>query len=139
MHFNLSEASYVQFVSVCYVSRASMHRIIQQARLVRVCDCKHVSAPLISLPFVSFSLSLSLSLFFSPPFTFCLALLFPFRLFSSHAGDMMTLLMKKDILSEDVTRFYIAETVLAINSIHELSFIHRDIKPDNLLLDSRVS
>ncbi|XP_074316096.1 uncharacterized protein LOC141652491 isoform X2 [Silene latifolia] len=50
-------------------------------------------------------------------------------------GDMMTLLMRKDTLTEDEARFYIAETVLAIESIHKHHYIHRDIKPDNLLLD----
>ncbi|XP_015581252.2 serine/threonine-protein kinase tricornered isoform X1 [Ricinus communis] len=50
-------------------------------------------------------------------------------------GDMMTLLMRKDTLTEDEARFYVAETVLAIESIHKHNYIHRDIKPDNLLLD----
>ncbi|TQD94804.1 hypothetical protein C1H46_019597 [Malus baccata] len=50
-------------------------------------------------------------------------------------GDMMTLLMRKDTLTEDEARFYIGETVLAIESIHKHNYIHRDIKPDNLLLD----
>jgi serine/threonine kinase 38 len=52
-------------------------------------------------------------------------------------GDVMTLLMRKDILSEEEARFYTAQTVLAIDSIHQHNYIHRDIKPDNLLLDVR--
>eukprot|EP01116_Phalansterium_solitarium_P000647 TRINITY_DN1048_c0_g1_i1.p1 TRINITY_DN1048_c0_g1~~TRINITY_DN1048_c0_g1_i1.p1 ORF type:complete len:553 (-),score=164.30 TRINITY_DN1048_c0_g1_i1:117-1775(-) len=51
-------------------------------------------------------------------------------------GDMMTHLIKYDTFNEDVTRFYIAETIVAIDSIHRINYIHRDIKPDNLLLDA---
>ena len=40
-------------------------------------------------------------------------------------GDLMTMLIKYDTFSEDVTRFYIAECVLAIEAVHKLGFIHR--------------
>ncbi|KAJ6331034.1 hypothetical protein OIU76_009600 [Salix suchowensis] len=50
-------------------------------------------------------------------------------------GDIMTLLIREETLTETVARFYISQSVLAIESIHKHNYIHRDIKPDNLLLD----
>ncbi|CAO3648473.1 unnamed protein product [Cunninghamella echinulata] len=50
-------------------------------------------------------------------------------------GDLMTMLIKYDTFSEPVTRFYIAEIILALETIHNLGYIHRDIKPDNILID----
>ncbi|CCH60532.1 hypothetical protein TBLA_0D00220 [Henningerozyma blattae CBS 6284] len=52
-------------------------------------------------------------------------------------GDLMTMLIRWQIFTEDVTRFYMAECILAIEAIHKLGFIHRDIKPDNILIDIR--
>ncbi|KHJ45620.1 kinase domain protein [Trichuris suis] len=50
-------------------------------------------------------------------------------------GDMMALLIKKGLFEEQLAKFYIAELVCAIHSVHKLGFIHRDIKPDNILID----
>lgn len=50
-------------------------------------------------------------------------------------GDLMSLLIKFGIFPENTAKFYIAELVLAIESVHKLGYGHRDIKPDNILID----
>lgn len=41
-------------------------------------------------------------------------------------GDLLTLLSKfEDRLPEDMSKFYVAEMVLAIHSIHQHNYIHR--------------
>lgn len=63
-------------------------------------------------------------------------------------GDLLNLLIERDVFEEDFTRFYVAEVkcffrnfslpreltaaqmILAIESCHRHGFIHRDIKPD---------
>jgi len=51
-----------------------------------------------------------------------------------NGGDMYSLLRNLGCLEEDVARVYIAEVVLALDYLHSLRVVHRDLKPDNLLI-----
>ena len=51
-------------------------------------------------------------------------------------GDMVSLMGRYEI-PEDWAKFYIAELVMAVDAVHTIGYVHRDVKPDNMLIDSR--
>ena len=50
-------------------------------------------------------------------------------------GDLLNLLKKYNTFKEDQAKFYIAEILLALDEIHRIGCIHRDVKPENILID----
>ncbi|XP_015240736.1 PREDICTED: ribosomal protein S6 kinase alpha-5-like [Cyprinodon variegatus] len=51
-------------------------------------------------------------------------------------GEMFTHLYQRDHFSEDAVRIYIGEIILALEHLHKLGIVYRDIKLENILLDS---
>ena len=51
-------------------------------------------------------------------------------------GDVYTLLSKNNLPKKTI-QLIVAETVLAVNYLHNIKIIHHDIKPENILITSK--
>lgn len=52
-----------------------------------------------------------------------------------NGGDFGHLLKSEQYFEESVAKFYIAELILAVEYLHSIGIVHKDLKPDNMLLD----
>ncbi|PAV60678.1 hypothetical protein WR25_14434 isoform C [Diploscapter pachys] len=66
---------------------------------------------------------------FQTPYHLCFVMQF------ANGGELFTHLQKSGTFSEERTRFYGAEIVLALGYLHSLAIVYRDMKLENLLLD----
>lgn len=53
-----------------------------------------------------------------------------------NGGELFSHLRAKVRLPESAARLYAAELVLALDHLHRMGFIYRDIKPENILIDA---
>lgn len=89
--------------------------------------CFHLSISLSISACLTFYISVSIALLIYLPNSFYLSACLQYLIMDYYVGgDMLTLLSKfEDRLPEHMARFYLAEMVLAIDSIHQLGYIHR--------------
>jgi serine/threonine protein kinase len=104
-------------------------KILRKSEVVRLKQVAHINAEKEILSLISHPFIISLYCTFKDPAHLYLLLEY------APGGEIFSHLRKCGRFSANVSRFYIAEIVLALEHLHNNGVIYRDLKPENLLLD----
>ncbi|ORY85428.1 kinase-like domain-containing protein, partial [Protomyces lactucae-debilis] len=105
-------------------------KVLQKSEVVRLRQVEHINNEREILSIVRHPFIVSMRASFQTPTNLFMCLEY------AVGGELFSHLRKAVRFQNDVTRFYAAEILLAIEHLHDLNIIYRDLKPENILLDA---
>ncbi|BGP20952.1 hypothetical protein JCM10213_006668 [Rhodosporidiobolus nylandii] len=104
-------------------------KVLEKSTVVRLRQVEHVNSERATLAWVRHPFVVNLFCTFQDESN--LYLLLPYI----QGGELFSHLRRAGRFSSDVARFYAANLVLALEYLHRMDIIYRDLKPENLLID----
>lgn len=104
-------------------------KVLRKSEIVRLKQVEHINSERIILERVRHPFIVELHATYQDQINVYMLL------FYIPGGELFSHLRRAGRFSADVTRFYLASIVLAIEYLHSRNIIYRDLKPENLLLD----